>query len=159
MIAAILSVFAMCTLLGFIRMTNAGQLAFMNNALISADDGNFLGSKLHLWTAYDGADPPIVASFTEATYHTYAAITPTWAPRVMPDQSAGFSSINSFTPTDDVVPNTIRGWFLTDSGGTVLLAWDTLDAPVDLLDVDNTLNLAIDVVVPSGTNWGQSVVS
>lgn len=144
---------------GLIVMTDAGQLAFMGNALVSTGDGNFDGSKLHLFTVYDNTNPPVPGSFTEANYHTYAAVTPVWAPRFLPDNSAGFSCVESFTPTDAVVQNTIRGWFLTDSTGATLICWDFLPTPVDLVSVDTTLNLTIDVVVPSGTVWGKTVVS
>lgn len=67
------------------------------------------------------ADTP--ANYTEADFSGYAAQTPTWVAATITSDIAKITcGTLTFTHSAGATDNSLYGWFLTDSGNTVLYA-------------------------------------
>ena len=72
----------------------------------------------------------VFSSFTVATFSGYAGVAITWgAGSISANISTALAPAAVFTRSIGATSNTIYGWYLTDSGGTKVIACNLLAAP------------------------------
>jgi len=117
------------------------------------DTGNVLdGAKLHLYAGSTALTPGmVVGDLTEATFHGYASATITWT-GVYLDPSTGIPTlvgelVNFISTAVFTGGQTINGWFVTDSAGTILYMARQLQTPVAISAADQILQVVPNVPV------------
>lgn len=112
------------------------------NALKSSG-GLLAGAKIALYTnPVQPSQANVLADFTLATFagSTPQSVGTYSAPYTDTDGIIKISPPgNLFQPTDALLPQTIFGWVVTDSGGTVWLYASSLDTPVALTGPEDGL--------------------
>lgn len=107
--------------------------------------GNLLdGAKLHLYKNPLTTIPPDseIASFTEADFTGYAAVTvTTWGDAFLDvfGRAVKVATSVQFDQTDDTATCTVYGWYLTDSAGTTLIAAGPLPEEVNMAGADSSV--------------------
>lgn len=117
---------------------NLARLLALNELV---DTGNLYdGAKVHLFTNnITPSEATVLADLTEATFPGYTtggvAIT-TWGAAYLDVDGNAIVDGNEvqFQPSDDTTPETAYGWYLTDGGGTDLLAVGIFVPPIPLPD-------------------------
>jgi hypothetical protein len=103
--------------------------------------------KVHLYTALANPIGPfsVLADFTEATFGGYAAKTALFgAPYINgAGQAVTDSPLLQWQPTNSTTPNTILGFYVTDSAGAQLLWCGPLPTPVSLASPSDALPLVL----------------
>lgn len=123
-----------------LKQTYAGQLAVLNLAY-----GAGLSSmKLRLFSNnHTVTDATILSDLTECSFTGYAAQSPSWTtPANVANVAQTQSGTRTFTYSGGST-TTVYGYYLTDSGGTVLLGAETFTSPVTLSTIIPSLLLAI----------------
>jgi hypothetical protein len=140
-----------------IQMPPAAQLDFLNNAYIVA--ANWHGHTLHLYKGLNVNPPLVPADVIECDFTGYSANTPTPAPRITPDLQEGFYDEAPFIASGSTVTNTALGWYVLDSGGTKLLAWEAFATGYPFTSAASAMVLTVNVVIPTGAGWGYSAIA
>lgn len=109
----------------------------VNRNLLAADiamGAPLNGAKAHLCTAgpvLGGNMTP--ADFTEATYDGYAAASVTWGtPYTAGNGLSYVDALISIPQTGSVTPQTVLGYFITDTAGTHVLFAEYFPVPVQM---------------------------
>lgn len=86
---------------------------------------------------YTPTPATVLADLTAATYSGYAAEAIAFAgPVIGSDGKIRLVSVGAlFQPTSSTVTNTVFGWYITNTGGTVLLAAGRFESPVPMMGV------------------------
>jgi len=113
--------------------TQAGVTALLADAVAGVLDG----CKLKLFqNDFHPSAFSVAADFTIADYTGYGDKTiaaADWNPIIQPDGSAGIVGPGEFfDATGTATPNTIYGYYVTDSAGTSVLWAERFDAPVGI---------------------------
>jgi hypothetical protein len=89
------------------------------------------GAKLHLFTNNPVLNPlMVVGDFTEATFAGSVALTLIYGATYNDaDGFTSFSTVELTFMTDGVIPETVNGWYVTDSTGAVVLFADYFTTP------------------------------
>lgn len=92
----------------------------------------------------------LLTDFVEADFTGYAPTDITWG---TVGTSGGLaivtSDLQSFAPTDSVSPNTIYGYYVTNTAGSTLCFSENFDPPLDASTLGNLIEFII--------KWGQVV--
>lgn len=116
---------------------NPEMLAWLTT--LTATGGNLHGAIMHLFQNNVAITPAIVlANLTECTFTGYTAgsaitwLAPFYTVNGTPVVTGTLQTFGvGSTPT---IFNTVYGWYLTDTGGTTLLAVRALDTPIILTE-------------------------
>lgn len=102
----------------------------------------------------------IVAELTEGSYDGYAKVALTFgAPKRDENGQIGMdSNLATFRPTSGDVPQTVYGYFITDSGGTHLLGGAKLESPITLVDALTVAEVVVSFNV-SNDKCGQATIA
>jgi hypothetical protein len=107
--------------------------------------------KVHLYTALANALGPhtVIGDFTEANYVGYASQTAAFGlPYInVAGQAVCDSPLLQFQPTAGTTPNTILGFYVTDSASAVLLWAGTIPTPTPLVTPSDALPLVLQFVL------------
>ena len=102
---------------------------------------------LHLYqNNYTPTDSSVIGSFTEATFDGYASQTiATWStPSVTAHVASSAAAPNVFTKSAGSTPNSIYGYYVTDSANTVMYwAERDPDAPIPMTSTGNTYTVTV----------------
>lgn len=127
------------------KTTNASRRAQLTKHIAA---GGFLdAAKIHLFKTDLTITPAtLLAAFVaaEADFNTYAAVAAgAWGlvGTNPSDQAEVTAAEIEFQPTDNLNPNDIWGWFLTNAGSTELLGYEKYATPVHLGEVWETLRI------------------
>ena len=132
-------------------MTPVYTSAFAQDLLTqikNAVDGILLGAKLHLFV--NDVSPQkssVVADFTEASFTDYAVHDVTWSADPLTDGSEWkiISDLASFVAGAAPTPETVYGWYLTDSAGTGLIAAKRYDDPVQITQEFDSVQAVVEM--------------
>lgn len=139
------------------------QMLLAGKASVTDDDfsGPLLGAKVGLFVADIVPSKGLtVGDLTEAEHGGYARKTITWgAPKRDEDGRISMDSgLSTWQPNSDATPETVYGYFITDSAGTALLGLAKLENPKALVDTLSDLGLVVSFV-QSNVNGGRATVT
>lgn len=134
-----------------IIVPRVSELDLLTKLLASA--GYITGGKIHLYkTSISLSGTTVLADFTEADYDGYAAATvTTWnSPVINVDGKAEATAPGTFfSPTGSTTPNTIYGYYFTDSTGGILLFAESFDTPQNMSGPTSGFTLVPDLTLSS----------
>jgi hypothetical protein len=137
-------------------------LTILKSAGATGTDPKLFGSKIGLIKADFTPTPDLVlGGITEADFDGYAKVAAAPFSAVFEgegDLELVSAASKHWQPTGSVTPNTIYGWFLVDSGGTILLGTEKFDSPIALngsgFAFDHTARFGFD----PNANFGAAVI-
>jgi len=124
-------------------VANFTQGLFVDAATVTVGVGGPLnGALLELYQNDITPTPTTpIGDFTVADYDGYAAEALSWLAVSVNDagQVEVQGIIGEFRPTGSTTPNTIYGWFLTESGGALIDSGRFEGAPISMADALNNI--------------------
>jgi len=135
-------------------------LKFLTTAGATGTDPLLVGAKVGLFSGSPNLTvATVIGDLTEAVYTGYARQSLGTLSAQYTDDNGDEqrdSALLTFAPSGSTTGDVITGWFLVDSGGTMLLGAEYLDSPKTMSGADDHLPIVISPTMPLGTILGQS---
>jgi len=121
--------------------------------VVTAVTGALIGAEVELFQ--NDVNPTrgsVIADFDVATFAGYNAEAVQWLEPSRADDGniEVVGTLQEFRPTDDVTPNTIFGFFVTDGGTEVLYAARFENAPLPMGSTLDSILLTLRARIPAG---------